>query len=349
MLKWLLKKDVVFWWRQTDLVRLSLFRLVALFVLLEGTVCADSFVNYDVSRQYKVELTKRSDMGEASLREHTIVWHPAKRKYYLLTDVISLNSKYHPNTYESEIHLFSSKDLSNWHYHGVAIRKGSTTEAYDLHGVASPVAATLKDGKILCPFSARRTEKFTRRSVGLAYSNNDPEQIPWNKTEQPISDLVGEDDDTALVSDATCDQFHLYHRTAGPNGYQIIHRTSSDPMQFDSWSNAVVVAPPPKTVRAQELTGATFVEGAYHLFVIEHFFKGGAQIAHLVSPCPEGPFQSFQKNERYLQPGDQPRNVIYSGHITPVVKNGTLAAFFWTVSQKGKRYGLLGHPVQKSP
>ncbi|MCA9014532.1 MAG: hypothetical protein KDA77_04290 [Planctomycetaceae bacterium] len=316
-----------------------------MFIFLQGSVQADSFVNCDFSRSFEVELTQKSVIGEASLREHTIIWHPVKQKYYLLADVISLSSKHHPNSYESEIHLFSSKDLSRWHYHGVAINKGASAGAYDRYGVASPVAATLKNGMILCPFSARRTEQFTRRSVGLAYSGVDPEQIPWQKTAEPISDLPGEDDDTALLSDDSGRRFHLYHRTAGPDGYQIMHRESTDALQPGSWSNAVAVAPYPETVRAQELTGAALIDGAYHLFVIEHFYQGAAKIAHLVSRTPAGPFQPFLKNQRYLQGKDQPKGLIYSGHITPVVKDGSLAAFFWTVSQKGKRYGLAGHPV----
>tara|TARA_R110002111_G_scaffold117466_2_gene179490 strand:- start:62234 stop:63229 length:996 start_codon:yes stop_codon:yes gene_type:complete len=328
-------------------MKTTILKLVMLLVLLQESARADSFVQCDFSQFFQVALTQNSVTGAASLREHAIVWHPLKKKYYLLADVIPLKSQHHPNTYESEIHLFSSDDLSAWNYHGVAIAKGAREGAHDRHGVASPVAATLVNGIIYCPYSARKTPQFTARSVGLAYSFSDPEKIPWNKTPAPISDLPGEDDDTGLLSDETGDRLHLYHRTTGADGYQIVHSESTEPLKPGAWTKAVPVLKHPQSVRAQELTGAVVVEGQYHLFVIEHFYKGGAKIAHLVSNQPTGPFQDFDKNQRYLTPGDQPKQVIYSGHITPVLKEGTLTAFFWTVSQQGKRYGLIGHPVLK--
>lgn len=314
-------------------------------LLCQQSLRADSLVRCDFTKSYIVELNSESESGEASLREHAIVWHPLKKKYYLLADVIPLHSKHHPNTYNTEIHLFSSPDLSEWTWHGVAIPKGTRPGSHDRYGVASPVAAIFHNGIIYCPYSARRTSHFTERSVGLAYSHANPEQLPWHKLEQPISDLPGEDDDVALVSDESGQRLHLYHRSASEKGYQIVHCESSHPLQADSWSKAVIVTMRPEAVRAQELTGAMLLNGDYHLFVIEHFYQGGAKIAHLVSRNPGGPFQPFAKNQRYLKPSEQPAGIIYSGHITPVVKAGKLKAFFWTVSQQGKRYGLLGHPV----
>lgn len=326
---------------------ISLIKQVTVLIVLQQSVWADPFVQCDFTKPFEVQLTKDSVIGEASIREHTIVWHPLKNKYYLLADVIPLISKYHPNTYESEIHLFSSKDLSTWKHHGVAIAKGKTEGDFDRHGVASPVSATLKNGIIYCPYSARKTKKFTQRSVGLAYSYSDPEKIPWNKTAQPISDLPGEDDDVAIVKDEKEIKFHLYHRSTGPEGYQIVHSESTTPLKESSWAKATPVARRPQTVRAQELTGAVLIDGLYHLFIIEHLYKGGVKIAHLSSRDPAGPFHSFQKNQRYLKPSDQPKRMIYSGHITPVVKDGKISAFFWTAHQQGTRYGLIGHPVLK--
>jgi hypothetical protein len=322
-------------------------RFLILLLLCQPAAWADSLVRCDFSRSYQVALDSQSPTGEASLREHAIVWHPFKKKYYLLADVIPLHSDHHPNTYNTEIHLFSSPDLKVWTYHGIAIPKGTMSGSYDQFGVASPAAATFHNGIIYCAYSARRTSHFTQRSIGLAYSNTDPEQLPWHKTTRPISDLPGEDDDAALISDESDNHLHLYHRTASSQGYQIVHCESSHPLKEDSWSRAVVVTTRPESVRAQELTGATLLHRKYHLFVIEHFYQGGAKVAHLVSHNPGGPFQQFDKKQRYLKPREQPPNIIYSGHITPVVKEGTLEAFFWTVSQSGKRYGLLGHPVLK--
>ncbi|QDU06935.1 family 43 glycosylhydrolase [Gimesia aquarii] len=325
----------------------SLIKFTIILILLQQFVWADSIVQCDFTRQFQVQLKKGSAIGEASLREHTIVWYPPNKKYYLLADVIPLSSKHHPNTYESEIHLFSSKDLSIWKHHGVAITKGKREGDFDRHGVASPVMATLNNGIIYCPYSARKTETFTQRSVGLAYSSSDPENIPWNKTAQPISDLPGEDDDVAIIKEEKGANFHLYHRSTGPEGYQIVHSESTTPLIESSWPKATPVAKRPQTVRAQELTGVILIDRLYHLLVIEHLYKGGVKIAHLASHNPAGPFHAFQKNQRYLKPSNQPKRAIYSGHITPVMKDGRISAFFWTAHQQGKRYGLIGHPVLK--
>lgn len=327
----------------------NLFRILVVAVLFQQVLRAELPALCDRTNTFQVSLPEGSITGESSLREHSIVWHPEKKKYYLLADVIPLASDDHPNTYNTEIHLFSSPDLADWRYHGVAIRKGTAADDFDRYGVASPVAATLVDGVIYCPYSARKTRQYTGRSAGLAWSGADPEQIPWNKSGQPVSDLPGEDDDVALISTAGDDRFHLYHRTTGADGYQIVYRASKNPRDKASWSKAIPVAAPPEMVRAQELTGAVFVDGLFHLFIIEHFHKGSAQIAHVVSQQSAGPFRAFQKNQRYLEPEDQPRNIIYSGHITPVVRQGKWDAFFWTTSQQGKRYGLTGHPVRHNP
>lgn len=323
----------------------TLLKCVLILILLNQSVRAEPFVQCDFTNVFQVQLSKDSAIGEASIREHTIVWHPLQKKYYLLADVVPLNSKHHPNTYESEIHLFSSGDLSVWKYHGVAITKGLVEGDHDRHGVASPVAAALVDGVIYCPYSARKTKTFTQRSVGLASSFSDPEKIPWNKTSRPISDLPGEDDDVAIIANEAGNRFHLYHRTTGSQGYQIVHSESTTPLKESSWSKAVSISERPATVRAQELTGAILIDGRYHLFVIEHLYQGGAKIAHLSSRNPAGPFHAFQKNQRYLNSGVQPERIIYSGHITPVLKEGKLNAWFWTSHQRGKRYGLSGHPV----
>ncbi len=138
---------------------------------------------------------------------------------------------------------------------------------------------------------------------------------------------------------------HLYHRRTGPKGYGIVHTQSTTPSDPTRWAAVVAATARPKNVRAQELTGAFVANGKIHLLIIEHFVGGGTGIAHLVSTKPSGPFEPASPNERYLPSDAQAVRLAYSGHITPVVRSGAPIAFFWTVHQKGKRYGLLGHPV----
>ncbi len=313
-----------------------------------GTIAAKSpspIPAVDRSKVFRVELDATSPIGEASIREHSIVWHPLKEKYYLIADVVPLDSPHHPNTYETELHLWSSSDLEDWKYHGAAVEKGSSGNSYDGHGVASPVGMAFLGGLLLVPFSARRTSRFEERGIGLAISEDDPEDLPWTKTDRPISDLPGEDDDPALLAIPGDDSLHLYHRRTGPGGYRIVHSQSSTPENPGSWRGAEPVTSRPPEVRAQELTGAFYADGKVHLLIMEHLLAGGMKIAHLISEDTDGTFTQADPVQRFLLRGFGPGSVAYSGHITPVVRDGELVAFFWTVVQKGKRYGLQGHPV----
>lgn len=324
--------------------------LVGLVALSGGAVVASSAesyapagLRYDPARTFAVELPANAPTGEASIREHAIAWHPGTHKYYLVADVVPLSHPHHPNTYDTDLHLWSSFNLAVWTYHGVVVPKGIPGQTYDGHGVASPAGMTCFNGKLYVAFSARKTTTYTERSIGLAWSGDDPERLPWTKTLQPISDLPGEDDDSGLVAIPGDDRLHLYHRATG--GYRIVHTASRTPEAPNSWPPAKDVTQRPGGVRAQELTGVVWVDGAVHLFVIEHFEKGPLRIAHVQSRQPEAMFEPVDPRRRYIEP--QPRNLAYGGHLTPVVREGRFEAFFWTVFQSGKRYGLLGHPTPR--
>jgi len=302
-------------------------------------------VAFDPSITYRVELTAHSPVGEASIREHSVAWHPVKRKFYLIADVVPLSSPHHPNTYGTELHLWSSVDLADWTYHGVAVRKGVPGEAHDGYGAASPAGMAYYKGKLYVPYSGRRLANFSQRGIGLAWSGADPEKLPWTKTTKPISDLPGEDDDPAVVTIPGDERLHLYHRRTGPPGYRIVHTASDTPTDPDSWPKAVEATPRPESVRAQELTGAVWADDTMHMFVIEHPYAGSMQIAHLRRQKAGGPFTSPDASTRYVR--SQPRGLAYAGHITPVVRNCRYVAFFWTAFQAGRRYGLLGHPAAR--
>ncbi len=294
---------------------------------------------------FGVELAAESPLGEASIREHSIVWHPVQKKYYLIGDVVPLASHHHPNTYDTQLHLWSSADLAQWTYLGVAVEKGRPDHSYDGYGVASPAGMVFSDGRLYVPFSARRTSRFDKRGIGIAVSGPDPEQLPWKKTTTAVSDLPGEDDDPALLVLPDDDAMYLYHRHAGPDGYQIVHTSSKTPLVGDSWPAAQVATPLPPNVRAQELTGVYAANGSIYLLIIEHLVAGGTRIAHLQSETPAGPFEPVNSQERYLPSDAQPGHLAYSGHISPVLRDGAPVAFSWTVHQSGRRYGVQGHPI----
>jgi len=311
-------------------------------------VLAGAHIERDPKTTFSVELGPGSPVGEASIREHAIAWHPGKRKFYLIADVIPLRNPHHPNTYDTELYLWHSHDLNTWTFVGCAVPKGKPDATYDGYGVASPAGMAFLNGKLYVPFSARKTSRFTQRAIGLAWSGPDPEVIPWSKTRSPISDLPGEDDDPAVVVIPGDRKLHLYHRTTGNGagrGYRIVHTASDRPEDTSSWPTARDVTVRPEGIRAQELTGAVCVNQTVHLFVIEQGTGvGGIRVAHLCSKDPAGLFAQANPTHRYLV--DQPVRLKSGGHFTPVVRDGRLHAAFWTVSQSGPRYGLAGHPVR---
>jgi len=297
-------------------------------------------LTFDPAQQFEVALPAGAPQGEASLREHAIAWHPGKAKYYLVADIVPLASPHHPNTYDTDIGLWSSPDLAAWTFHGVAVQRGSPGADYDGYGVASPAGMAYFRGRLWVSFSARRTPQFTRRSIGLAWSGDDPERVPWSKTPSPVSDLEGEDDDPAVITIGGDERLHLYHRTTA-GGYHIVHTTSARPMQPDSWPQAQRVTTPAADVRAQELTGAVVLDGQVHLFVIEHLRPGGLKIGHFAAGQPDATFSYVDPARRFVDP--QPPRLAYGGHLTPIVKEGQLVGLSWTVTQQGKRYGIEGH------
>jgi len=300
-------------------------------------------LRYDPRPLFEIALPAGSPSGEASIREHAIVWHPLKRKFYLVADVIPLASPHHPNTYDTELYLWSSPDLRQWTSHGVAVPRGKPSVDYDGYGVASPAGMAFFRDKLYVPFSARRTAQFTQRSIGLAWSNEDPEQTPWHKTQTPISDLDGEDDDPVVVVVEGGDRLHLYHRTTA-GGYRIVHSDSATPERPAAWPKVRAATERAADVRAQELTGAAYLDRHVHLFVIEHLIPRGIQIGHFCALEADAIFHYADPAQRFV--GDQPSRLAYGGHLTPIVREGSLIGLSWTVMQAGKRYGLEGHAVR---
>ena len=301
-------------------------------------------LSFNPERLFEISLPPGSPMGEASIREHAIAWHPLKKKYYLIADVIPLSNPHHPNTYNTELYLWSSPDLKVWRFHGLAVPKGSDEKSYDRYGVASPAGMSFFHGQLWVPFSARRTPQFTQRSIGLAWSSDNPEKLPWIKSSAPVSDLAGEDDDPAVLA-LDDNRLHLYHRsTAG--GYKIVHTSSGNPENPDSWVKATAVTERSADVRAQELTGVAFVQGRVHLFIIEHLLPSGLKIGHFASRQADALFPYADSSHRFVS--RQPSGLAVGGHLTPILKNNEIVAFSWTVSQAGKRYGIGGYKVCSS-
>ena len=86
-----------------------------------------------------------------SIRQNTALWFEGC--YYLYADVVPWDNPYHPDTYDTSIHLFKSPDAENWEYVGEVISKGEAG-AWTANGIAAPGACVFA-GKIYVAYSVR--------------------------------------------------------------------------------------------------------------------------------------------------------------------------------------------------
>lgn len=277
-----------------------------------------------------------------SIRENCVFYYPPNGNYYLLCDIIPDSSPYFPNSYDTEIGLYKSTDLENWTYLGIAIEKGGVGELAEF-GVASCSGAAYFNGKIYAPFSARNNgaPNFNNRSIGLAFTS-EPESLPWSKVSTAILNTSGEDDDPCIMTIPSDDYLHCYWRTTESNLYKIVHSKTKTPEVVSSWSTPNDSTQPINGV-AQELSSCAYFDGRIQMYVMQ---QGGGQTgtSHLVSYDADGLFTQAFADNKFFNNID---NIIYNGHITPIVKDYIVLGWTWTVSQNDSgKYGLLGYRVK---
>jgi len=86
-----------------------------------------------------------------SVRQTSAIWLDGM--YYLYADVVPWDNLYHPNTYDTSIHLFSSPDATVWEYRGEVIGKGQAGE-WTANGIATPGACVF-GGRVYVAYSVR--------------------------------------------------------------------------------------------------------------------------------------------------------------------------------------------------
>lgn len=312
--------------------------------LANSTIGSDSI---DIKWNYDGEPVSISLAGN-SIREHCIVWHPGKRTYYLIGDVLANASPYWPNTYDSEIGLWKCNDpetLQSWTYLGICIPKG-TGKGQGEFGAASAAGADVLDsGSIVVPFSSRDTgaPSFTERSIGMAISSGDPDVVPWTKRSGFISDVSLSDDDPAIVRDIQTDLYHLFHRsTDNFTDYRISHLYTTDPVNgvWLQTDDANDLTPYP-SVTAQEVTGAFMLDGVCNLWTME---QGPTQpaTAWWVSKSNMLEFKPKDSLNRHLPASAFGKGTLdpANGHASPIVREGKYIGTSFTVNQAVGQYGV---------
>jgi len=103
------------------------------------------------------------------VRKLEIIYYPLDNCTYAYGDIINYSDPYYPNSYSSEVGVFSSKTGHNdWIYHGIVIRRGEKGQ-WDSGGVASPGAVVTADGSVLVGYAAENSPTGGKnRGIALA-------------------------------------------------------------------------------------------------------------------------------------------------------------------------------------
>lgn len=89
--------------------------------------------------------------GFAVRKMEAFVW-PTDNITYAYADIINYTDYYYPDSYSSEVGVFSSPNgRTDWQYHGIVVHRGPFP-GWDGGGIASPGAAAAPDGTVLLGF-----------------------------------------------------------------------------------------------------------------------------------------------------------------------------------------------------
>jgi hypothetical protein len=195
---------------------------------------------------------------------------------YAFADIVNFTDFWYPDSYSSEIGVFSSANgLTNWSYHGIVIRRGPTGN-WDAGGVASPGVAIADDGTVLVGYAAESNSDghLGTRGIGLASA---PHPLgPFTKHIEPLAspfaDGICSQKATGAKGWVACDdvimetrpggEIHIYHSLKGgapPPGPGIRHMMSSD--RGKTWGNSTLVLSTtlqPGTYPAETIAGRYF-------------------------------------------------------------------------------------------
>jgi hypothetical protein len=311
------------------------------------------------------DLTSASLIGEAaSIRESCVCWHEGNQKYYMVADVVLLSNPKHPNSFESELYLFSSTNGLDWTLVSATpcVEKGSGTDGVGMSdfGAGSPTGCCVVDDVIYVAYSSRDDydaplATYANRTVSLAFSTSDPEALPWSKV-GPIADDCDQPDDCGIVY--LDGRYHVYFRARTFASYipgasisdqyadlwEVRHISSTDPTNPASWSEETVV----DTInsgggtKAGEITSVFVLGGQIHIWnMIRPGVSGyDRNLSWKTHDGSASPLIAFNPTRQYHD--ILPFAVYLGGHPTPVILDDQIKAISYTALTSSPRYGRKG-------
>ena len=104
-----------------------------------------------------------------SVRQNSTIWFDGT--YYLYADVVPWDNPFHPDTYDTSIHLFTSANAEHWEYEGEVIPKGKKG-TWTAAGVATP-SACVHGNQVYLSYSVRgHADGSGHRFIGISVAHN---------------------------------------------------------------------------------------------------------------------------------------------------------------------------------
>jgi hypothetical protein len=180
------------------------------------------------------------------VRKLEAAYYPPDGRTYAYVDVVNFTDYYYPDSYSSEVGVFSSPDgRTAWQYHGIVIPRGPAG-SWDGGGIASPGVAVADDGSVIVGYAGENSPSGgINRGIGVAISRHP--LGPFAKSKALIADpkgvcgASGRCDDVIMQS-RPGGEIHIYHSVKGgapPPGTGIRHRMSKD--SGLTWSKSSLV------------------------------------------------------------------------------------------------------------
>ena len=125
-----------------------------------------------------------------SVRKLDGIYFAPEARYYAYADIIDFDNFYYPDSYDTNVGVFSSADgRHNWTYHGIVIARGPSG-AWDAGGIASPGATVVGDS-IFVGYAAEPLDGGAgNRGIGVAVATHP--LGPFAKQAKPVAlDICG--------------------------------------------------------------------------------------------------------------------------------------------------------------
>ena len=269
-----------------------------------------------------------------------------KNRYWIYADVVHWENPFWPDTYGTDIHLFSSKDARLWKWHGKLVEKGKKGE-WNYGGVGTPGAVVCKE-KVFIFFKGDEKPNGERRYIGMAVSKNPAG--PFKKIPDPLFTSEGHLDDPSPIE--INGKIYLYFREAihkfSPPKYEILLTVSSD--EGKKWSKPERILSAEKDVYAYETAEAKKIKDVFILSCFEHRKVNGRHIVKTNSMFSEDGVNFKYSPDPYLD------ETLFKWWIKPVCafqwcllpeKDGSFKnmGIVQTVDEKG-HYNLTILPVK---